>query len=193
MILHDILKNVEREYLPHTFYSNSGLFKAGFHVPNIIYGFVKKQYEPYGKLPYEPSDFDIHHFEVTSNDEDVNEILIHQIIYPKPEIPALNHYQLLVENKRNDFKAVYGIEAGASLNQAKAFVKAMGVTDKSSYNPYTDEALKTTIHPSIIKYYSDATWSTCDTIEDDNVDVENVLPIVLGDYMESVLKHYRVK
>lgn len=191
MIVHDILIELEREYLPNTFYNNTALLKTGLNFHDLIYDYVKAMLEKRNMtMPYDKSDFKIHHLDIKTNDADIKNITGFILVYPKPKSANLLHYQIFLENTRNDFRLVYGIEAGMTQPQINAMLRSFNITD-TSYNPYTTEELNVLRRPALLKFTNNSRELLGGFDKDINIDT--VMPVILDDYMESICKHYRVK
>ena len=123
MIVNDILIELEREYLPNTFYNNTDLLKTGLNFHDLIYDYIKAMLKNRNMtMPYDKSDFKTHYLDIKTNDADIKTITGFILVYPKPKSANLLHYQIFLENARNDFRLVYGIEAGMTQTQIKPVI-----------------------------------------------------------------------
>ena len=184
MIVNDILIELEREYLPNTFYNNTDLLKTGLNFHDLIYDYIKAMLKKRNMtMPYDKSDF-------KTNDSDIKNITGFILVYPKPKSGNLLHYQIFLENTRNDFRLVYGIEAGMTQTQINAMLRAFNITD-TSYNPYTTEELDVLRRPALLKFTNNSRELLGGFDKDINIDT--IMPVILEDYMDSVCRHYRVK
>ena len=191
MIVHDILIELEREYLPNTFYNNTNLLKTGLNFHDLIYDYIKAMLKKRNMtMPYDKSDFKTHYLDIKTNDSDIKTITGFILVYPKPKSANLLHYQIFLENARNDFRLVYGIEAGMTQSQINAMLRAFNITD-TSYNPYTTEELDVLRRPALLKFTNNSRELLGGFDKDINIDT--IMPVILEDYMDSVCKHYRVK